>query len=65
MNNQMMQMLMQLKGNPAAILSQFGIPQNIINSPRDILQHMLNKRQISQDQYDKAVKQAQGMGFKL
>ena len=62
---QLMQMLMQLKSNPMAILGQFGIPQNISNDPQAVIQTLMNKGNVTQSQYDNAVKQAQNMGFKL
>ena len=67
MNNplQMIQMVNQIKNNPMSILSQFDIPQNLSNNPQDIIQHLLNNGQISQDQYNNAIKQAQNMGFKI
>jgi hypothetical protein len=58
-------MVNQIKNNPMSILSQFGIPQNLSNNPQDIIQHLLNNGQISQDQYNNAIKQAQSMGFKI
>ena len=60
MNNHMniMQMLSQMKANPAALLSQrFNIPQNMMNNPNDIIQHLINTGQVSQQQYN-AVNQA-------
>lgn len=67
MNNplQLMQMLTQLKSNPMAILSQFGVPQNFSNDPRGAIQNLMNSGKITQEQYDAAVKQAQSMGFKF
>lgn len=67
MNNplQLMQMLTQLKSNPMAILSQFGVPQDIANNPQAAIQHLMNNGSVSQEQYDTAVKQAQSMGFKF
>ncbi len=62
---QLMQMLTQIKSNPMAILSQFGIPANIASDPQSVIQHLMNNGQISQSQYDNAVKQAQGMGYKF
>lgn len=56
MNNPMniMQMISQIKSNPAAVLSQrFNIPQNM-NNPNDIIQHLMNTGQISQQQYNAA-----------
>ena len=42
--------LSQLKSNPFKILSpRFNIPRNI-NNPQDMVQHLLNTGQISQNQ---------------
>lgn len=67
MNNplQLMQMVMQLKSNPMSILGQLGVPQNLSNNPENVIQHLMNNGQVTQDQYDNAVKQAQNMGFKF
>lgn len=67
MNNplQLMQMLAQLKSNPMSILGQLGVPQNLANNPQDAIQHLMNNGKITQDQYDNAIKQAQGMGYKF
>lgn len=67
MNNplQLMQMLTQLKSNPMSILGQFGVPQNLANNPQDAIQHLMNNGKITQDQYNNAIKQAQGMGYKI
>lgn len=56
MNNPMniLQMINQIKSNPAAVLSQrFNVPQNL-NNPNDIIQHLMNTGQISQQQYNAA-----------
>ena len=48
-NNPIM-MLMQLKQNPSAVLaSRFNIPQGM-NDPNEIIQHLLNTNQVSQQQ---------------
>lgn len=48
-------MLSQLKSNPLGILRQrFNLPDNLSN-PNDIIQHLLNTNQISQDQVNKAM----------
>ena len=60
-----MQMLAQIKNNPAAFLSQYGIPKEMSNNPQGIIQAMLNNGQITQDQYNQAMQRAQQMGFKL
>ena len=50
-----MQMLQQLKSNPAAFLRQAGVnvPENL-NDPNAIIQHLLNSGQVSQQAYEKA-----------
>jgi sRNA-binding protein len=47
---------MQARQNPMAIISQrFNIPQNI-QKPQDIVQHLLDSGQISQDQLNNAMR---------
>lgn len=58
------QMLTQIRSNPASILSQYGIPQDIANNPQAVVQHLMNTGRVSQDQYNRAVSMAQSMGFK-
>ena len=55
-----MQMLQQLKNNPMEFIKKagFNVPENISN-PNDIIQHLMNTGQISQQRYDQAVKMAQ------
>ena len=55
-----MQMLQQLQRNPMQFIKQAGftIPENL-NNPNDIIQHLMNTGQISQQRYDQAVKMAQ------
>ena len=50
-----MQMLQQLQQNPVQFLKQAGlnIPDNL-NSPNDIIQHLMNSGQVSQDAYNRA-----------
>lgn len=51
----LMDQYQQFKMNPMGALSQrFNIPQNISN-PNDILQYLLNTRQISQQQVNSAM----------
>lgn len=53
--NNFMQMLMQFRQNPMAMLSQkYNLPQNI-NDPNQIIQHLLNTNQISQEQVNQAM----------
>jgi ferritin len=56
MNNQMMNMLNQLRQNPMQILSKrFNLPQEMANNPQEIIQHLLNTGQISQGQVNNAM----------
>ena len=52
-----MQMYNQLKQNPMQILSRrFNIPQNMdMSNPNNIIQHLLNTGQVSQDQVNKVM----------
>lgn len=53
--NNFLTMLSQFKQNPIAALSQrFNIPQNM-NDPNQILQHLLNTNQVSQDQVNRVM----------
>lgn len=60
MNNPLMgmnpvQMIQQLKANPIQFLQRagFNVPSNL-NSPNDIIQHLMNSGQISQQNYERA-----------
>lgn len=55
MMNNPMQMLQQLKANPMQFLQRagFNVPSNL-NSPNDIIQHLMNSGQISQQRYEQA-----------
>ena len=60
----MQNMLGQFKGfmsNPMQFMlqSKLKIPQQYMNDPNQAIQYMLNTGQLSQQQYDWAVKQAQ------
>lgn len=53
--NNFLSMLSMFRQNPIAALSQrFNIPQNV-NDPNQILQHLLNTNQVSQDQVNRAM----------
>ena len=54
--NNMIQMFQQIKQNPMQVLqSRFNIPQNVdMNNPNDIIQHLLNTGQITQQQVNQA-----------
>lgn len=62
---QLMQMMQQFKANPMAMLSQYGIPQNMADNPQAVLQQMMNKGNITQAQYNNAVQMARNMGYKI
>lgn len=54
-DNNMYAMLQQLRSNPMQLLSRkFNIPQNI-NTPQDIIQHLLNTGQVTQEQVNRAM----------
>ena len=55
-----MQMLQQLRQNPAAVLRQAGlnIPANL-NDPNAIIQHLMNSGQVSQQRYEQARRMAE------
>lgn len=60
MPNQMLGMLQQLKANPMQFLLQrrMNIPQGV-NNPQDIINHLLQTGQISQQQINQAYQMAQ------
>lgn len=67
MNNPMniLNMLPQLKQNPIALLQKVGlnIPANMTN-PQQMIQHLMNSGQITQQQYDNACQMAKQFGLK-
>ena len=50
-----MQMLQQLRQNPAQMLRRAGlnVPDNL-NDPNQIIQHLMNSKQVTQQQYERA-----------
>lgn len=64
MQNNIIQMINQIKSNPMSVLGRYGIPQNISNDPNAIIQYLMNSGKISQEQYNRAVMMAQNMGIK-
>lgn len=53
--NNFVSMLNQFKQNPIGVLSRrFNIPQNM-NDPNQILQHLLNSGQVSQEQVNRVM----------
>jgi hypothetical protein len=54
-DNNFMTILNQFKQNPMAMLSQrFNIPQGM-NDPNQIIQHLLNSGQVSQEQVNRVM----------
>ena len=68
MNNlqALMQMLPQLKSNPAQFLMQrkMNIPQGIMNDPQAIMNHLLQTGQVNQSQVNSAYQMAQQFGIR-
>lgn len=64
MNNNLIQNIMQARQNPMAIISQrFNIPQNI-QRPQDMVQHLLDSGQITQEQLNQTVQMSRTPQFK-
>ena len=62
--NQIMQAVSQLKSNPMSILApRFNLPQNM-NDPQQIIQHLLNTGQVSQQQVNQAMHMRNNPMFK-
>lgn len=63
--NNILGMLNGLMNNPMQFLSQrgFNLPQNL-NDPQQIVQHLLNSGQITQDQVNQAVQMKNSPMFK-
>lgn len=54
--NNIFQMVTQAMHNPMAVISKrFNIPQNI-TSPQDMVQHLLDSGQVTQDQVNNAMR---------
>ena len=55
--NDVFNLLQRLRTNPMEILSmKFNIPQNVdINNPNDIIQYLLNTRQVTQTQVNEVM----------
>lgn len=69
MNNPMnlMQAVQQIKRNPMQMLLQrkMNVPQNMMNDPSKIINHLLQTGQISQDQLNAAYQMMQRFGNKM
>ena len=53
-----MKLYQQMRQNPAAFLSNYGIPSNMANDPQAVIQHLMNTGRVSQDQYNQAMQMA-------
>lgn len=54
--NNLIQMIMQAKQNPMAVIQKrFNIPQNI-RTPQDMVQHLLDSGQVTQEQVNNAMR---------
>ena len=63
-NTNLIMMAQQMRQNPMKFLaSKYNIPENI-NSPQDIVQHLLNTGQVSQSQVDAAMQMKNNPMFK-
>lgn len=53
--NNILQLAAQFSQNPIALLSQrYQIPEGL-NNPQDIIQHLLNSKQVTQEQVNRAM----------
>ena len=58
------EMVNQIKTNPVSVLSQrFNIPQGL-NDPNQIIQHLINTGQVSQEQVNRAMSMRNNPMFK-
>ena len=60
------QMLGQIKSNPMQFLLQrkMNVPQNMMNDPQAIINHLVQTGQVNQNQINSAYQMAQQMGFR-
>ena len=62
--NNILSMISQFRQNPMQMLMQkYKIPQNM-NNPQEIIQHLLNSGQVTQDQVNKAMQMRNNPMFK-
>ncbi len=66
MMNNLMQMVNQLKSNPMQMIlqSKLNVPQNLMNDPNAIINHLLQTGQVKQEQINNAYQIAQKMGLR-
>lgn len=62
---EIMQMLPQLKNNPMSALGKFGVTPDIANNPQAVIQNLMNRGVISQEQYNSAMMIAKNMGINI
>lgn len=62
--NNIMQMVQQFKSNPAKFFMQrkWNVPQDMMNDPNQIMQHLLSSGQVTQEQMNRAYQMAQQFG---
>ena len=62
-----MQMVQQLKQNPAQMLNHahLNVPQNMMNNPQQIVNHLVQSGQIPQQRLQAAMQTMQRMGFNI
>ena len=60
----MMNLINQLRSNPVQILGSMGIPKNIMNNPREMVQYLLNSGRITQEQVNNAMQMKDNPIFK-
>lgn len=62
--NNILSMISQFRQNPMQMLMQkYKIPQNM-NNPQEIIQHLLNSGQVTQDQVNRAMQMRNNPMFK-
>ena len=49
---------MQFANNPMQYMINRGIPQNVASNPQNVIQYLMNNGQLSQQQYNNIVNQA-------
>lgn len=62
--NKMMNLYQTLRTNPASILSNLGVPVDMMNDPQKIIQNLLDQGKISQSQINEAMKMRDNPVFK-
>lgn len=55
LQQQLMQIYQKMRQNPAQIFGQMGVPQEMMNDPDQIIQHLLNTGKVSQQQINQVM----------